>query len=102
MKLLWDYKDLIGEKVIHRSNENEEYEIGTLIGFNEHGIPIVRFDSDGTEYTCCGCVMPYVQEIIDALVTRSPQQQYDYCRYFTLFFSLLSSAHRNPKEIRLS
>jgi hypothetical protein len=99
MKLLFDYKDLVDEKVIVRSNEDEPYYAGTFVRFNEHGLPIVRLDKDGIEYTCGGCVMPCTVEMIEALEGMTPKEQYDYCRYFTLFFSLLSSAHRNPRSI---
>jgi hypothetical protein len=99
MKALWEYKDLVGEKVIVRSNEDEPYYAGTFVRFNEHGLPVVQFDKDGIEYTCGGCVMPYTLKMIETLDGMTPKEQYDYCRYFTLFISLLSSAHRNPRRI---
>jgi len=71
-----------GQKVIVRSNEDEPYELGVFIEYNEDmkspdDIPMVRFDRDSKIYTCFSIVVPFSEEMIARLDKLTPNQQWE-------------------------
>lgn len=66
-------------KVIARSNEDDPFIVGTLIGKEKVGsteIPIVKGD-DGQTWFCMGIVVPYTDELAQRLGTMTPKEQWN-------------------------
>jgi len=72
--------DLIGLRVIIRSNNDEPNMVGTLISWQkfQHGqeFPIVRLDN-GTELLCMAVLLPYQPELLTMLNLLSHKAAWD-------------------------
>lgn len=71
--------ELIGRKVIVRSNEDHPFWIGTLKRFNQWGWPVVE-DDDGQVMFCGGVVIPYTEEMETFLNTLTSLRQWEILR----------------------
>jgi len=74
-------KYLLNKRVIYRSNEDEDYMIGELIGFSDISstslIPIIQSEKDGIKYTCMGITIKYTDEIVRILDKLTPKEQWE-------------------------
>lgn len=75
-----DWKLSIGTtKVIVRSNENEPFKVGELVGFYKLNktdeLPLVYLD--GKELVCMGIVIPWAKEIEALLRPLTPARQWE-------------------------
>ena len=73
------YRDqLLGEKVIVRSNEKENFKVGELVRFKNTGgglLPVVRIGEE--DYMCASIVVKWHKELEDFLRTLSPAKQWE-------------------------
>ena len=68
------------QKIITKSNENEPFKIGTVVGYNEEikssdDIPLVKID--GEDFLVFGITVPYSEELEKRLNSLIPKQQYE-------------------------
>lgn len=93
MKVYAVKSDLIGEKVIVKSNGDEPFCVGTLICFVEEIksciVPTVKMDKDNRIYNCFGVVIPCHAIIESALNTMGYKEQWEYLRNLSLTIQLL-------------
>jgi len=73
---------LIGQKVIVRSNEDEDLKTGRIIRYKQAGkrfLPIIVFDdaTDHAEYVCAGMVVKWSTELEDFLQSLAPKRQWE-------------------------
>jgi hypothetical protein len=65
--MIFSWQDLVGKKVIVRSNENEITKTGTFMTFDpESKLPIVLID--GKEMLVAGIIAPYSNALYNTLV----------------------------------
>lgn len=74
---------LLNERVICRSNEDDELMIGKCtkvdrITRERQPVPIVRDEKDGNEYLVMGIVILYSEEMMELLSKKSPTEQWDF------------------------
>lgn len=72
----------IGQKVIHRTNEDEPYRIGSIFRYDDmlkspDDIPTIKFDDTGEPKICMGITVPYCEEIAKRLDKLTPKQQWE-------------------------
>ena len=89
----WELSGL-NSRVIVRSNNDEPYKIGNLIGFKILGnisteVPIIRLDS-GEEVISFGVVIPYSKEMEDFLDTLSFSKQWEILKDISMSIRILS------------
>lgn len=88
MKIFFEKKDLIGTKVIARSNVYDEpYKVGTFIGYDIHQMPLV--ESNGVEYHVGGVIVPYTEQMVKALDGMTGKEQYEWCVNLRNFIRIL-------------
>jgi hypothetical protein len=76
--------ELIGKKVIVRSNENEPYFVGEFAGFTNFSrsnslIPVVK-DENGKEWGAMGVIVPYSVQMAEVLDKMTPSQQWEWLK----------------------
>jgi hypothetical protein len=65
-----EHPELIGAKVIVRSNEDEPATVGTLIGWQKihnQEFPLIKYDNEEEPYLCFALVLPYSEELLKFL-----------------------------------
>jgi len=89
-----EWKERFGVKVLVRSNEDEPLIIGQLVGFAEirdEDFPVVNIDGDNT--VCMSIVIPYSEEVFDALNFLDPKRQWEIMRDISIASQM---RHRKP------
>lgn len=84
--------DLIGRKVIARTNEDEPLTIGEFVGFGFHNIPKIRDDETGEIVCHMGIIVPYSEAMMRALEPMQPQEQWDWLCNISLTIKVLRKA----------
>lgn len=76
-------EDMIGERVIVKSNNDEPYKVGIFLGMEkmnpEHKTSIPVIEIDGEKTYCMGVILPYYISIRDFLKPLTPEQQWNFC-----------------------
>ena len=80
-----DQMNLIDERVLVRSNEDEPVKVGTVVGWQECAnskFPLVKYDGEDKEYICFSVLFPYsvkLHEFLDSLsATEGWQLAHDF------------------------
>jgi len=80
-------KDLIGERVILRSNEDEPPVVGTLVTWQKMSgnqeFPVVKQD-DGQEVLAFSVLLPYSKELFDLLNSMTPKEGWELAKKMSL------------------
>lgn len=74
---------MMGVRVIARSNNDDELLIGKIVGFAEitqakNLVPAVLEESTGKTWHTLGIVVPYTEELMKELSSRSYKEQWDW------------------------
>jgi len=79
--------DLVGEKVIVRSNEDEPIVVGTIIGWQQLGdteFPLVKYDGSDKECICFSVILPYNEKLHELFTELSPTDGWELARDISL------------------
>lgn len=74
---------MLGVKVVARSNNDDELLIGKIVGFAEitmakNPVPAILEESTGKTLHTLGIVVPYTDELMKELSSRSYKEQWDW------------------------
>lgn len=93
--------EMVGRKVIVRSNEYDNpLLIGTLVGFVDLGLPIVKSESSGEDLMCGGVVIPHTNEMHGFLLTLSGKRQWAILRDIAIAIKVIQHGCDKATETR--
>lgn len=84
--------DMIGKKVIARTNEDEPLTVGEFVGYGFHNIPKIHDEATNETVMHMGIIIPYSDVMLEILNNMTPQQQWAFLTEITMTIKVLRKA----------
>ena len=82
-----NFVDLIGVRMLVRSNEDEPIRVGTVVGWAkvcDSEFPLVKFDGSDKECLCMSVILPYNKDLHELFDKLSPAEGWQLARNISI------------------